>query len=158
MVAATLALVGLLLSLYLWLWKIGVVGVLVCGTGTCERVQTSSYSVILGLPVALIGVLGYLALLVVSVAGIQPRWSGDPAPTQLLVALSGAGVLFTIYLSYIEGFVLNAWCRWCLGSAAIITAILVAGLVGLRTDRGTDGQTDDSKPVPPVRPSARPPV
>ena len=140
MVAATLALVGLLLSLYLWLWKIGVVGVLVCGTGTCERVQTSSYSVILGLPVALIGVLGYLALLVVSIVGIQPRWSGDPVPTQLLVALSGAGVLFTIYLSYIEGFVLNAWCRWCLGSAAIIAAIFATAVIGLKNGKREEGR------------------
>src|SRR5262245_3693456 len=140
MVAATLALVGLLLSLYLWLWKIGVVGVLVCGTGTCERVQTSSYSVILGLPVALIGLLGYLALLVASIVGIQPRWAERPAPTQWLVALSGIGVLFTIYLSYIEGFVLNAWCRWCLGSAAIIAAIFVTGLAGLRAGKREEGR------------------
>jgi uncharacterized membrane protein len=138
MVAATLALLGFLLAFYLWLWKIGVVGVLACGTGTCERVQTSSYAEFLGMSVALIGTVGYLSLLVVSLLGIQPRWVERREPTVWLAVLSGIGVLFTVYLTYIEGFVLNAWCRWCLGSAGIILAIFVAAVVGLRTARRPD--------------------
>src|SRR5258708_29926379 len=74
MVAATLSLGGFFLALYLWLWKIGVIGQIACGAGTCEYVQTSSYATFLGLPVALIGVGGYLSLLVVSLVGLQPRW------------------------------------------------------------------------------------
>jgi uncharacterized membrane protein len=48
------------------------------------------------------------------------------------VVLSGLGVLFTGYLTYLEAFVIHAWCRWCLGSAAIIAAIFLAALAGLR--------------------------
>lgn len=145
MVTATLSLVGFLLSLYLWLWKIGVVGVLVCGTGTCERVQTSSYSQFLGVSVALIGALGYLALLGISLLGLQPRWVERREPTLWLVIFSGLGVLFTAYLSYIEGFVLHAWCRWCLGSAAIITAIFVSAVLGLGTARGGKGREETAR-------------
>jgi uncharacterized membrane protein len=70
MVAAALALVGFLLSLYLWLWKIGVMGPLVCGSGSCEYVQTSAYAYVLGVPVAAVGTLGYLGLLGVSLLGL----------------------------------------------------------------------------------------
>ena len=132
MVAATLALVGSLLSLYLWFWKIGFIGTLACGTGSCERVQTSTYAMIQGVPVALIGVVGYGGLLAVSLAGLQPRWADRPEPTAWLTILAGLGVAFTVYLTYIEGFVLHAWCRWCLGSAAIIAGIFVSGLIGLK--------------------------
>ena len=132
MVAAVLALVGVLLSLYLWLWKIGVLGTMVCGTGACERVQTSSYATVAGLPVAFIGLLGYVGLLGVGLLGLQPKWAARREPTVWLAILSGIGVGFTAYLSYIEAFVLNAWCRWCLGSAAIIGAIFLTSLIGLK--------------------------
>ena len=42
-------------------------------------------------------------------------------------------VLFTAYLTYVEGFVLHAWCRWCLGSAAIILAIFLTSVLGLKS-------------------------
>lgn len=141
MVAATLSLVGLLLSTYLWLWKIGFIGSLVCGTGTCEYVQTSRYGALLGVPVALIGVGGYLVLLIVSIVGLQPGWAERREPTVWLAVLSGIGVAFTAYLTYIEAFVIHAWCRWCLGSAGIIVAIFVTVVAELRTDRRADGQT-----------------
>jgi uncharacterized membrane protein len=136
MLIAMLALIGTLLALYLWLWKIGVVGVLACGSGACETVQLSRYADFLGLPVALYGVCGYATLLAVSLVGLQPNWVHRRGPTLLLVALSGVGVAFTAYLTYIEGAVIHAWCRWCLASATIIGAIFVAALVGTRGGHG----------------------
>ena len=136
MVVATLALAGFFVALYLWLWKLGLVGSLVCGVGGgCEYVQTSPQSVILGLPVALYGVVGYLVLFAISLASVQPRWADRREPGLLLVAVSGAGVLFSAYLTYLEAAVLHAWCRWCLGSAGIISAIFVTSVVGLRSMR-----------------------
>ncbi len=133
MVTATLSLAGFFVSLYLWFWKLGLVGSLSCGTGGgCESVQTSPYAVILGVPVALYGVLGYLVLLAVSLVGVQPRWADRREPTLVLVGLSGAGVAFTAYLTYLEAAVIHAWCRWCLASAGIIGAIFVASLIGIR--------------------------
>ena len=139
MVAATFSLVGLLLSTYLWLWKIGFVGSLACGSGSCEYGQTSRYGDINGVPVALVGVGGYLALLAVSLIGLQPGWDERRGPTLWLAILSGIGVAFTAYLTYIEAFVIHAWCRWCVVSAGIIAAILVTAVVGLRTVRRLDG-------------------
>jgi len=134
MVAATLALAGFFVSLYLWLWKLGVVGSLACGPGGgCEYVQTSPYAMLFGIPVAVFGVVGYLVLLIVSLLGLQPRWAQRRQPTVALVALSAAAVLFTAYLTYLEAFVIHAWCRWCLVSAGIIVAIFVTSLVGLRS-------------------------
>lgn len=133
MVTATLALAGFLVSLYLWLWKLGVVGSLACGPGGgCEYVQTSPYAMLFGIPVAFYGVSGYLVLLVISLIGLQPRWVPRREPTVALVALSGAAVGFTAYLTYLEAAVIHAWCQWCLVSAGIISAIFLTSLAGLR--------------------------
>lgn len=143
MITATLALAGFFVALYLSLWKLGVVGNLACGTGGCEYVQTSSYAVVLGVPVAFYGVAGYLAILGVSLAGLQGSWADRREPTLALLALSAAGVAFSAYLTYLEAAVIHAWCRWCLVSAGIIMAIFVASVVGMRT--GTDAGESRSK-------------
>jgi uncharacterized membrane protein len=127
-----LALVGLLVATYLWLYKIGAIGELRCGTGSCEYVQASRYAELLGIPVALYGVAGYAALFGVGLAGLQPSRLADRRVTMLLAALASAGFGFTLYLTYIELFVLHAVCRWCAVSAVIITAIWVVAVAGLR--------------------------
>jgi uncharacterized membrane protein len=131
---ALLALVGLFISLYLWLYKIGWLGALKCGSGACEFVQTSRYATLLGQPVALYGMVGYLALFVIALVGLQPRFLPHPGPTRLLAAGSCAGFAFTVYLTYLELFVIHAVCRWCVASAVIIAAIAgIAVPVALRT-------------------------
>jgi uncharacterized membrane protein len=132
MVGAALALAGLLVALYLWLWKMGFLGVLACGDGGCETVQLSPYASFLGIPVALYGVVGYAAMLAVSLAGLHGRGAERAWPTTALLALSGAGVAFTAYLTYLEAAVIHAWCRWCVVSSVLVTAIFVAALMGFR--------------------------
>ena len=131
---ALLALVGLLLASYLWLYKIGVVGTLQCGAGggPCEFVQASRYAAVFGVPVALIGVAGYAALLVVGLVGLRPAFAASRRVSVLLAALASVGFAFTLYLTYVEVFVLHAICRWCVASAVIITAIWVFSLAALR--------------------------
>jgi uncharacterized membrane protein len=134
MLAATLALLGLIVASYLSLWKIGVIGELACGVaGGCNTVQTSAYAEFLGVPVAFYGVGGYLALLGTSILGLQPRWASRREPTLALAVMSGIGVAFSAYLTYLEAAVINAWCRWCVVSAVIITAIFLVSLAGLRS-------------------------
>jgi len=84
------------------------------------------------LPVALYGVVGYGLLLVVSLWATQPVLAGRRGPDLLLAGLATLGVAFTAYLSGIEFFVIHAFCRWCLGSAALIAAIWVLALSGAR--------------------------
>ncbi len=132
MAVATLALIGFFVALYLWLWKIGLIGEMACGSGGCETVQLSEHAEFLGLPVALYGVVGYLSMFVVSMIGLQPRWIQSRGPTTLLLGLSGIGVAFTAYLTYLEAAVINAWCRWCIVSAVIMAAIAIVTLAGFK--------------------------
>ncbi len=129
---ALLALIGLLISLYLTLHRLGIIGALQCGTGACETVQSSAYAVFLGVPVAVYGVAGYIALFIVSIVGLQPAWLERREPTLLLAGMAGLGFAFTLYLTYVELFVIHAICRWCVGSAVVITVIAAVALHALR--------------------------
>jgi len=130
MVAACSSLLGVFVALYLYLWKLGLIGTLACGTGGCETVQLSSYARFLGVEVPLIGLVGYLALLGLSLLTLQRpadrRWLG------LLLLLSGGGVAFTAYLTYLELFVIHAICRWCVGSAILISLVFLSAWLDRR--------------------------
>jgi uncharacterized membrane protein len=132
MSAAFLSLAGLFISGYLYLYKIGKIGSLACGTGGCETVQLSSWSRFAGLEVSLIGVLGYAVLLGLSLAALQPSLAAERWPATLLAVLAALGVAFTAYLTYLELFVIHAICRWCVGSAVIITGVFVVALLDHR--------------------------
>jgi len=133
MAVALLALVGALVSVYLLLFKLGVVGSLACGTGGgCERVQASRWSSLLGVPVAGFGVAGYVVLLGIALYGLRGEQVGRPGATRWLAGLSALGFLFSVYLLGLELFVIHAVCRWCTASGLIITAICAVSLVGLR--------------------------
>ncbi len=131
---ALLALVGLFVALYLWLHALGFGGAIKCGaSGGCETVQTSQWAVFLGLPVAFYGVVGYLAILVVAIVALRPVALSQPRWSKSLVLLATVGFGFTLYLTYLELFVIHAICRWCIGSAVIITAIWVVSLLSLKS-------------------------
>jgi uncharacterized membrane protein len=132
MTAALLSLLGLFVSAYLYLYKIGRIGTLACGAGGCETVQQSSWSRFAGMDVALIGVIGYAGLLLLSLAALQPGLSVRQWPATLLLWLAGIGVAFSLYLTYLELFVIQAICRWCVGSAVIILGIFVTALLEQR--------------------------
>jgi uncharacterized membrane protein len=130
--AALLSLLGFFVSAYLYLYKIGRIGTLACGSGGCETVQASVWSRVGGVEVALIGVIGYAALLLVSLVSLQPSLATRRWPARLLVGLAAIGVCFTAYLTYLELFVIHAICRWCVGSAVIILSVFAASLLALR--------------------------
>ena len=132
MTAALLSLTGLFISAYLYLYKLGKIGSLACGTGECDTVQLSPWSRVAGVDVALIGVLGYAGLLALSLAALQPPLAGRPWPAVLLAGLAGIGVLFSAYLTYLELFVIHAICRWCVASGVVILAIFIVALLELR--------------------------
>jgi len=86
----------------------------------CDIVNRSTCSTILGVPVALIGIAGYLGLLVLAIF-----YRNRPDTPGLLTVASVAGLGFALYLTYIEGFVLAAWCILCLSSLGLIFSISV---------------------------------
>jgi uncharacterized membrane protein len=135
MAAALVALAGVFVSAYLWLYKVGVIGTLACGSGGCETVQLSPYSRFLGIEVALIGLLGYIGLLGLALVSIQPRFSDARWPVTALAVVSGTGLGFTLYLKYLELFVIGAICRWCVVSAVLITLFFLISLLEYRRVR-----------------------
>jgi uncharacterized membrane protein len=137
MIVAALALAGIFISLYLTLYKIGVIGELSCSIGSCETVNTSKWSTFLHLPVAVWGLLFYAEVFVIAVVGTIPRFENEFALSALLVAEAAVGVLFSAWLTYLELAVIHAICIWCVTSACIVVAILLASIADLRGLRAT---------------------
>jgi uncharacterized membrane protein len=129
MLIALLALCGVFLSLYLTLYKAGMIGTLACGTGECETVQLSRWATFLGLPVAAWGVAFYLAVLALSLLGVQERFADSRGFALGLVLVTGWGVLFSLWLTYLELFVIHAICRWCVGSALMTVVLFVLAVM-----------------------------
>ena len=125
---ALIALIGVFVSLYLTLYKLGYIGTLVCGTGGCETVQLSKWGNFLGMPVAGWGVVYYGVVLALSVAGVQEGYSGSRRLTTALLVVTGWGLLFTLWLTYLELFVIHAICRWCVGSATMTVLLFALAL------------------------------
>ena len=121
---AVLSLAGLGVAGYLtWVHYGDLEPICAGGSGGCEKVQTSDYAELAGLPVALIGAIGYAAILLsLAVPGDSGRFAGA------LLGLVGLG--FSLYLTYLELFVIDAICQWCVASAVVMTAL--AGVLMLR--------------------------
>ena len=130
-----LALLGLMVSTYLAMYKLGYLGVIQCSIGGCETVQSSRWAFFLGQPVALWGVGAYITLLVLAVLGLQPRLQRARWVALTLFGFSAVGVLFSAYLTYVEAFVIHAWCQWCVVSAILVTLIFLLSIPGLRQAR-----------------------
>ena len=118
-----LAALGVVVAGYLtWVHYSGALA-LCSGAGGCEQVQASRYAMVAGVPVALLGLLLYLALLGLSLVRV---WLGARAPEAVLLALFGlalAGTLYSAYLTYLELFVIHAVCPWCVTSALTVAAL-----------------------------------
>lgn len=125
---ALISLASCMVALYLALWKMGFMGPLACGAGHgCEYVQGSRYGWFLGVDVALIGTIGYALIVGVALAGTTDSLEDAVWPTQVLMVLIYAAVLFTVRLKYAEFVLLKSFCPWCAVSAVAITldAILI---------------------------------
>jgi uncharacterized membrane protein len=136
MIVAALALAGIFVSLYLTLYKVGIIGELSCSIGSCETVNTSKWSRFLGLPVAAWGLLFYLDVFAIALVSTFPRFEDERLLSLVLVAEAAVGVLFSAWLTYLELFVIHAICVWCVTSAAIVTVILLVAIADLREFRG----------------------
>ena len=135
MIVAALALAGIFISLYLTLYKLGIIGELSCSIGSCETVNTSKWATFLGLPVAAWGLLFYLDVFAVALIGTFPRFENQPVISVVLVVQSAIGVLFSGWLTYLELAVIHAICIWCVTSACVVTLIFFVSLMDLREIR-----------------------
>ena len=141
MLIGTFAFAGVFLSIYLTLYKLGYIGELQCAVGSCETVNTSRWATFLGLPVAAWGLGFYVATLGLVLVGIQERYADSRAVSLALVGLTGWGVLFSAWLTYLELFVINAICMWCVISAIMVAIMFVISLADLR-DYGARSESE----------------
>ena len=135
MAIAVLALIGVLDAAYLSAYKLGIIGGLTCRLGSCEQVQNSPQSALFGIPVSVLGLGAYLALLALAIVGVQPGFVHDRRIALAITAISAVGVLFSAYLTYVEARVIYMWCQYCVISAIIITLVFLLSLPGLARAR-----------------------
>jgi uncharacterized membrane protein len=136
-VVAVVALIGAFVATYLLLYKLGAFGSILCGTGGCETVQNSPWAYFLGVPVAAWGLVGYVAILGLALTGTHPQLADSRLVPVGLLALTGLAVLFSIYLSFLEEFVIHAWCQWCIISAILSVLAFAFSLPEIRRLRGS---------------------
>lgn len=138
--SALVSLLGLFLGAYLTLYKLGYIGVLSCNVSSCEQVQTSRWSVFLGLPVATWGLGFYAVMLVLSLVGSQERFENSKEISLALLGFASVGLAFTAWLNYLEAFVIHAWCEWCIASAVMVVALFLLAVKDWRdvSSAGTD--------------------
>ena len=132
MIIAALALGGVGLAAYLSMYKLGMIGTLACTVGQCETVNLSKYATLWGLPVAVWGLGYYVTLFAVALAGTTDRFVDAPWVSHALLALTGWGVLFSTYLTWLELFVINAICMFCVISAILVTVIFLVAILEWR--------------------------
>jgi uncharacterized membrane protein len=121
---AVLALAGAAVSGYL-VWYRYSGGELLCTTGGCEAVQSSSYAVVAGVPVALLGLVAYTSIGVTAlVPAAEARLAG--------AALALTGVAFSGYLLFVQLAVIEAVCIWCVANDVILTLAAAVALLRLR--------------------------
>lgn len=121
---------GLLVSLYALKQHYAPLGGGACNvtaTFNCDLVNRGEYGKILGFPVAGLGVIGYVMMGIVAMHFSKTK---DPVIGKMLLALLAGGLAFSMYLTYLEAFVIFAWCLICLAS---LSSIVGASLTGHMT-------------------------
>ena len=130
---AVLAVFGLGIATYLTIVHYeGGDPVCLAGGEGCAKVQDSEYADLLGIPVPLIGIGGYLTMLAAAaLAGDRGRFLG------VFAGLVGVG--FSLYLTYLEIFEIEAICQWCVASAVVMGLALIVALIRALRFGGLDG-------------------
>ncbi len=135
------AVIGIGIATYLTYVHYAGLKVLCLSSGGCETVQSSKYAKVDGVPVAVLGLVGYIGILgSLALRGDTGRAAG--------FGLALIGFLFSLYLTYREGFSIHAWCQWCVSSAFLMTVLVI--LTAVRVAR-------DVRPPAPPPPVSLPP-
>lgn len=128
---AVLLLAGIGIAGYLTYVKLFGLEPYCAGVGDCEAVQTSRYAELFGIPLAVLGLGAYLALL--ALWWVKERdWQGfGLLAAQVFFLGTLVGLLLSAYLTYLELFVILAICPWCVASAAVMTLLFLTSLAEL---------------------------
>ncbi len=118
MAVAVLSAAGAAIAGYL-LYERWTGGTIACATGGCETVQESEYATLAGVPVALLGLLAYAAIFATALGTSEMARAVGAA-----IALGG--LVFSLYLVYVQAALIEAFCQWCLASDVIMALLAVA--------------------------------
>jgi uncharacterized membrane protein len=135
LIIAGLALLGLLVAIYLSLYELQLSGSLLCPDKGCGDVNQSSYVFMFGIPIGLIGVIGYSTVLAGTLARMKRRFLFGIPVSLILVVLGAIGFLFSAFLTYLEFGPIGATCTWCMVSTALMTAIMVLAVLAWPAER-----------------------
>jgi len=125
-----LVVVGLAVSVYMTIYKISGNDGMCLGSGDCSTVNASVFSEVNGIPVAVFGIVGYLAILAVHFYENKIDFLRKNG-TMLIFGMALTGFLFTLWLVYVELEILNAICPFCVTSQVAMTAIFIIAVTRL---------------------------
>lgn len=126
--AIALSIIGLFVSIYMTVYKITSNEAMCVGSKDCSVVNASRYSEVNGIPVAVIGMAGYAAILGVLFLERKPGFFQQNG-TLIFFALSVTGFLFTIYLVFLEVALIKAYCPFCITSQVAMTLIFIISVI-----------------------------
>ena len=126
-----ITLIGLAVSIYMTIYKLTGNETMCIGSGDCNIVNNSPYADVYGIPVAAFGVGGYLAILAVLILEKKGGAFFKQNATMVNFGLGLIGFLFTVYLIYLEIFVIKALCPFCLASQIAMTILFIILVIRL---------------------------
>ncbi len=128
--SVALVVLGLLVSIYMTIYKITSNDSMCLGSGDCSTVNASKYSEVNGIPVAVIGALGYAAILAVHYFENRNRFFKQNS-TLMIFGMALTGFIFTVWLIYVEIALLKALCPFCVTSQVAMTLIFIIAVMRL---------------------------
>jgi uncharacterized membrane protein len=129
-ISVALVILGLAVSIYMTVYKVTSNNAMCLGSGDCSTVNSSRYAEVNGIPVAVFGVIGYLAILVVHYFENRNRFFKQNS-TLMIFGMALTGFLFTIWLIYVEIALLKALCPFCVTSQIAMTIIFIIAVMRL---------------------------
>ena len=129
-ITIALTVIGLLVSIYMTIYKVTNNESMCIGSSGCSEVNASRYSEVNGIPVAMLGVIGYTAILALLFLEQRPGIFQQNGSI-MFFGISLMGFLFTLYLIYVEVALIKAYCPFCLTSQAVMSIIFIISVVRL---------------------------
>jgi uncharacterized membrane protein len=129
-VTIALAIIGLLVSIYMTIYKVTSNESMCIGSSGCSEVNASRYSEINGIPVAVLGVIGYASILALLFLDNRLSFFQEYG-SMIFFGVSLMGFLFTLYLIYLEVALIKAYCPFCLTSQAVMIVIFIISVTRL---------------------------
>ncbi len=129
-ISLALAVLGILVSIYMTIYKLTENQNMCLGNGGCSKVNSSQYAEIYGIPVAVIGIGGYAAIAAMLLTESRDKFFRQNA-TMITFGLALFGFLFTLYLIYVELALIKALCPFCVTSQITMTVLFILSVIRL---------------------------